>query len=169
MFLYKSATNKEKATAPTLVTKHGSHNQASHGRRGGGGGGGGGGSSKPSNISAKGDKEKIKNMSGAIDRAKIDIGAGFADARNSGYQIKELQNLRDGTKSLDRAQANLKRLTGAKTPEQKSKIADKVVTDLDNAIESVDSGYASREIEVAVADLYDIREMALGFIEENDR
>jgi hypothetical protein len=40
MFLYKSATNKEKTTNPILVAKHGSHNQASHGRKGGKGGGG---------------------------------------------------------------------------------------------------------------------------------
>lgn len=37
MFLYKSATSAEKLTEPTLVTKHGSHNQKTHaGSRGGG-------------------------------------------------------------------------------------------------------------------------------------
>lgn len=39
MFLYKSATAQQKSSEPISVTKHGSHNQSSHGRRGSGGSG----------------------------------------------------------------------------------------------------------------------------------
>ena len=100
MFLYKSA-----------VTKHGSHNQKTHaGSRGGGGGGAGGGSSKPANSSGEVSGKKIDAMVGQLDGATKEIGAGFADARNSGFQVKELQNLMDGTKRLGKANANLKKL-----------------------------------------------------------
>ncbi len=106
MFLYKSATNKEKTTNPILVAKHGSHNQASHGRKRGGGGASGGSSSasspsskpkKPSgsnkqkfrdSLSAAKDagldKEEAKEISAAFSNKDqdtlLDLEAGFAEA-----------------------------------------------------------------------------------------
>ncbi len=70
MFLYKSATSAEKSTEPTLVTKHGSHNQKTHaGSRGGGGGGSS--EAKPKRtvgdrIERKRNDEKVNVLSGRV-------------------------------------------------------------------------------------------------------
>jgi hypothetical protein len=88
MFLYKSATNKEKTTNPILVTKHGSHNQASHGRKGGGSGGGGGaGGAKPNK---KDDNRYFASLTSEGKKGLKEIDA--AAAGNDAGKLEEIEN-----------------------------------------------------------------------------
>ncbi len=129
MFLYKSAANQKQTTNPSLVAKHGSHNQASHGRKGSKGSGASSNGSlsnegplvdaKNAAVDAKeavgnmisGAKEKLKNMqaspnkgfAAAIERSKGVI-KGYQDARDLIGKPKELAALKS---TMNRAKKDI--------------------------------------------------------------
>lgn len=128
MFLYKSATSAEKSTEPTLVTKHGSHNQKTHaGSRGGGGGGGSGSaSSKPSARTSDADPEFNNKLGNAIDRdadklyGKMEsLSAQVTSAATSSSDLIEAKKLSRAQFDIQSAMSALMPLSGIKNNKEK--------------------------------------------------
>lgn len=158
MFLYKSA-----------VIKHGSHNQKTHaGSRGGGAGGSGGGSSntakpKKDQILADIKDSTMNEMKAELKSVKADLGEGFADARNSGFKVKELQPIYSAQKLLDKASVDLDKIKTAKNLGEQGKFLSRARVNIESALENVDvNDWSNKYTDAAATTLQD---MALALLD----
>lgn len=138
------------------VIKHGSHNQKTHGRSGKGGGGGGGGRSstakpKKEPILADIKDDTMDEMKAELKSVQADLGEGFADARNSGFKVKELQPIYSAQKLLDKASADLDNIKGAKNLGEQGKFLDRARVNIESALEDVDGNDWSNKYTDAAA------------------
>lgn len=151
------------------VIKHGSHNQKTHaGSRGkGGGGGGGGGSStakpKKDQILADIKDDTMNEMKAELKSVQADLGEGFADARNSGFQVKELQPISRAQKLLDKASADLDSIKEAKNLREQGKFLDRARVNIESALEDVDGNDWSNKYTDAAA--LALQDMAMSLLD----
>ena len=148
------------------VIKHGSHNQASHGRKGRGGSGGGGSSTakpKKEPILADIKDDTMDGMKAELKSVQADLGEGFADARNSGFKVKELQPIYSAQKLLDKASVDLDNIKGAKNLKEQGKFLDRARVNIESALEDVDGNDWSNKYTDAAA--LALQEMALTLLD----
>lgn len=154
------------------VLKHASHNQSSHGRRGGGKGGSGGGSSntakpKKDQILADIKDSTMNEMKTELKLVQDDLGDGFAEARNLGFKVKELQPIVSAQKLLDKVSADLDKVKGAKNLGEQGKFLDRARVNIESALEDVDGNdWSNRYTDMAATTLQDMASALIDIQEE---
>lgn len=169
MFVRKSLPETTILLHRETVEKHGSHNQASHGRRGGGGGGGGGASKVPSvgrdnvgygiqEVLGLTDEKIGKMIDSEAKQQKNDINDLIKDFQTKAESAKDpvdLKYMRRTVTNLQQASRLAEKVPSIKSPKGKLDQLERVIGKLETADETTLGGRAAQTLQRYLEDSID--------------